>query len=398
VFGFNAPILVDKDNQIVAGHARHEAAKLSALAEVPVIRLDHLTEAQINAYMIADNKLTDRSYWDDDLLASHFKELSALAIDFEIEDTGFEPPEIDLLIHSHDEPDAAEKADEFEFAAGTAVSELGDLWSLDTHRLYCGNSVESSSYRILFGGEKAATAFTDPPYNVKIRGHVSGKGRINHREFPMASGEMSEAEFTDFLTISLSLICGNTVRGALIYTCMDWRHLQEMLAAGRASRCDHINVCVWVKNNGAMGSLYRSRHELVLVFRNGTAGHVNNVQLGRFGRNRTNVWHYAGANSFARKGSRRNLDLHPTAKPIRMVADAILDSSNRDDIVLDPFLGSGTTLLAAERTNRRCYSIEFDPLYVDTAIERWQQMTGRKASNREGETFDSIKTKRRGNE
>jgi len=212
----------------------------------------------------------------------------------------------------------------------------------------------------------------------------------------MASGEMSEGEFTDFLTASLSLMCDNTVPGALMYTCMDWRHMMEVLVAGRASGCDLKNLCIWSKSNAGMGSLYRSKHELIFVFRNGTAAHINNIELGRFGRNRTNVWHYAGVNSFVPKGSKRPIELHPTVKPILMVADAILDSTKRDDIVLDPFLGSGTTLLAAERTNRQCYGIELDPLYVDTAIGRWQQMTGRKAKNQQGETFDSIKAKRRG--
>ena len=253
--------------------------------------------------------------------------------------------------------------------------------------------MDSKSYATLFENETAAAVFTDPPYNVPIDGHVSGNGRMTHREFPMASGEMSEAEFTDFLTTSLSHICAYTAPGALIYGCMDWRHMGEMLAAGRASGCDLRNVCVWVKSNGGLGSLYRSRHELVFVFGNGKEPHLNNVQMGRFGRNRTNVWNYPGVNTFARD----DLDLHPTVKPIQLVADVILDCTKRNDIVLDPFLGSGSTLLAAERANRRGYGIELDPLYVDTAVERWQKMTGQKAHNRFGETYDMIKNRRRDN-
>lgn len=206
---------------------------------------------------------------------------------------------------------------------------------------------------------------------------------------------MSESEFINFLTNSLSHICAYTIAGALIYACMDWRHMVEILAAGRAAGCNLINLCIWVKSNGGLGSLYRSRHELVFLFRNGQEAHLNNIQLGRFGRNRTNVWNYAGANAFARKGSKRVLEFHPTVKPILLIADAILDSTKRGDIVLDPFLGSGTTVLGAERSNRRCYGIELDPLYVDTAIERWQRMTGRKAHSRLGETFDLIKSRRR---
>jgi DNA modification methylase len=392
-FGFTAPIVIDKDRQIVAGHGRYEAAKLLGLTDVPVVFLEHLNPTQATAYMLADNKLTDRSAWDDVKVATRLKELSELALEFDIEATGFEPPEIDFRIQSLDDTDAADKADEFNFASGPAVSTLGDLWFLGSHRLYCGSALENSTYETLFENEKAAAAFTDPPYNVRIDGHVSGNGRITHREFPMAAGEMSDAEFTDFLTASVSLICSHTIPGALIYSCMDWRHMGEMLAAGRASGCDLMSVCVWAKSNGGLGSLYRSQHELVYVFRNGKEPHLNNVQLGRFGRNRSNVWHYAGANTFARKG----LELHPTVKPILLVSDAILDSTKRNDIVLDPFLGSGTTILAAERTNRRCYGIELDPLYVDTAVERWQRMSGRKAHSRLGETYDMIKGRRRAN-
>jgi DNA modification methylase len=207
----------------------------------------------------------------------------------------------------------------------------------------------------------------------------------------MASGEMSDAEFTGFLTKTLSLTRSHTCLGALIYACMDWRHLMEMHSAGRASGCDLVNLCVWAKNNGGMGSLYRSRHELVFVFRNGKEAHLNNVQLGRFGRNRSNVWNYPGVNTFGHG----DLKYHPTVKPIGLVADAILDSTIRNDIVLDPFVGSGTTILAAERTNRRCYAIELDPLYVDTAIERWQRMTGSKAHTSLGETYELLKSRRR---
>lgn len=202
------------------------------------------------------------------------------------------------------------------------------------------------------GLRKAAAVFSDPPYNVKVDGLVCGSGAIKHREFAMASGEMSEDEFTRFLNETLELAGSHAAHGAIVYACMDWRHMGEMLAAGRATGCDLLNVCIWVKSNGGMGSLYRSRHELVFVFRNGKEQHRNNVQLGRFGRNRTNVWNCAGANSFPRKGQGSALDLHPTVKPIAMVSDAILDSTKRNDIVLDPFCGSGTTLLAAERTGR----------------------------------------------
>jgi DNA modification methylase len=393
-FGFNAPILVDRNLQIIAGHGRYEAAKILGLAEVPVIFLDHLTKTQARAYMLADNKLTDRSTWDDPKVAALLKELSGIVLDFDIEAIGFEPPEIDFRIQSLDTPDAVDDADEFNVVAGPAVSIAGDLWQLGPHRLCCENALVPTAYATLMEAEKAAAVFADPPYNVRIDGNVSGHGSITHREFAMGSGEMSDVEFADFLAASQTLICAYCVAGALIYNCMDWRHMGEMLAAGRSSGCELLNLCVWAKNNGRLGSLYRSQHELVFVFRNGSQPHLNNIQFGRFGRNRTNVWNYAKVNSFARKGSKSDLELHPTVKPITLVSDAILDSTKRSDIVLDPFLGSGTTILAAERTGRRCYGIEIDPLYVDTAVDRWQRMTGRQAQNAHGETFAELKARR----
>jgi DNA modification methylase len=385
VFGFNAPILVDKNNKIVAGHGRYEAAMLLGIDKVPVILLDHLTPNQAKAYLLADNKLADRSTWDDNKLAVQLKELSDLVLDFDIEAIGFEPPEIDLRIQSLDS--ALEDADDrFELATGPVVSRTGDLWLLGSHRLYCGDALDATSYDALSNGEKASAAITDAPYNVRINGHVSGNGRATHREFAMASGEMSEAEFSDFLYQTFQHIIAYCRDGALIYSFMDWRHMAEILAAG-AANLDPLNLCVWAKTNGGMGSLYRSRHELVFVFKSGEDPHTNNIQLGRFGRNRSNVWNYPGANSFARNSSKKQLESHPTVKPIALVADAMLDCTKRNDIVIDPYLGSGTTILAAERTGRRCHAIEIDGRYVDTAIRRWEQLTKREAKDIHGKTF-----------
>jgi DNA modification methylase len=393
-FGFNAPVLIDRNRRIVAGHGRIEAAKLNGYTRVPVIILEHLSEAQARAYMLADNQLTDRSSWDDAALALHLKELSELALDFEIEDIGFELPEIDFRIQSLDQAEETDAADEFKLPTGPAISRAGDLWLLGHHRIYCGNALEAEAYDILLGSTKAPAVFADAPYNVRIDGHVCGSGAAKHREFAMASGEMSEEQFTGFLTATLERATSHAVPGAILYMCMDWRHMREMLAAGRAAHCDLINLCVWVKSNGGMGSFYRSQHELVFVFRNGQEPHLNNVQLGSFGRNRANVWNYAGANSFARKGQRRPIELHPTVKPIALVSDAFLDSTKRNDIVLDPYLGSGTAILAAERTGRRGYGIEIDPLYVDTVIGRWENMSGRQARHVSGQTFAEIKAAR----
>jgi len=382
-FDFNVPILVDRYGNVIAGHSRVLACQELGLTEVPTLCLEHLTEAQIRAFMIADNRLTEIASWDDQLLAEQLQELSLLDLDFDIEVTGFEMGEIDLRIASLE--DEAEPGDDPadtlpELPASPPTSKIGDLWLLGRHRVFCGNALKAADYAVLMGKERAVSVFTDPPYNVPIDGHASGLGLIHHRPFPMASGEMDTAEFTAFLRqVCLNLAAFST-EGSLHYICMDWRHLGELLAAGRDAYGDLKNLCVWVKDNGGMGSLYRSQHELVLVFKHGGNRHRNNVQLGQFGRNRSNVWHYPGANSFARFGGEGNLlALHPTVKPVAMVADAILDCSARGDIVLDAFVGSGTTVIAAERTGRRCYGMELDPAYVDTAIRRWQVLTGESA-------------------
>jgi DNA modification methylase len=286
---------------------------------------------------------------------------------------------IDLRIESLSGGDAAEDdpLDQLSPVTGSAVTQPGDLWRLGQHRLLCGSALDAVSYARLLGGEKAALVFTDPPYNVPVNGHVSGKGVIQHREFAMASGEMTQGEFTDFLRQACLQLAAHSVPGSIHYLCMDWRHVGELLMVGQGVYAELLNICVWVKHNGGMGSLYRSQHEFVFVFKNGTVSHCNNVQLGKYGRNRTNVWNYRGANDFGRTTEEGNLlAMHPTVKPLALVADAILDCSRRDELVLDPFLGSGTTLIACERTGRRGRGIELDPLHIDTAIRRWQKYTG----------------------
>jgi DNA modification methylase len=393
-YDFTQPILIDANRQIIAGHGRFEAAKFLGLASVPCICLDGLTETEIKAYLIADNQLASRSSWDDPKLAILLKELSDPDLDFDIESTGFEIPEVDFRIQSLDTSDATDIADEFDTPAGPAVSIAGDLWLLGSHRLYCGNALDPTAYAVLMESERAAAVFTDQPYNLEIDGHVGGNGRIKHREFLNGSGEMSKEEFANFLATSLKLMCDNAAAGAVLYACMDWRHMGEMLAAGSAAGCELLNVCVWIKSNAGMGSFYRSRHEMVFVFRNGKAPHLNNVQLGRFGRNRPNTWFYPGVNSFARKGAENALSWHPTVKPLALVADAVLDCSKRGDIMLDPFAGSGTTILAAERTGRRGFGIEIDAIYVDTAVARWEKMTGQQARTADGVTFAQMKSER----
>ncbi len=369
------------------------------MPEVPTIRLEHLSEAQARAFMIADNRLTEIAAWDERLLAEQLKELSVVELDFEIEATGFDMGEIDLRIQGLDGVTVtnADTAYELPADSGPAATRLGDMWLLGRHRIYCGNALEDVSYATLMAAKRAAVVFTDPPYNVRIQGNVSGLGRVKHGEFPMASGEMSEAEFKSFLEQAFRLMAAHSTEGSIHFACSDWRHVGEYLAAGRAVYGELKNLCVWVKDNAGMGSLYRSQHELVFVFKHGKAPHRNNVQLGRFGRRRSNVWHYPGANSFSRASDEGNLlALHPTVKPVRMVADAILDCSTRGDVVLDPFAGSGTSLIAAERVGRVAFCMELNPRYVDVAVRRWEHYTGERARHAvTGKDFDVIETSTR---
>jgi DNA modification methylase len=292
-----------------------------------------------------------------------------------------------LLVTTPGNPDPADELPaDFDEAP---VSWPGDL---GRHRLLCGNALDHVSYERLMRGTAARLVFTDPPYNVPIDGHVSGKGRVRHREFLMASGQMISTQFTRFLTTALELAIRHSAPGSLHYVCMDWRHQHELLTAALGIYAELKNLCVWVKDNAGMGSLYRSQHELIYVFKNGRTRHRNNVELGQHGRNRSNVWQYPSPNQFGRKGEEGNLAaLHPTVKPVALIADAILDCSARGDVVLDPFLGSGSTLLAAERVGRVCRGIELDPLYVDAAIRRWQRFTGENAINATtGTRFDDL--------
>lgn len=394
-FGFVRPVLIDGDDGIIAGHGSTEAAKLLGMADIPTVRVEHLSPAQVRAYVIADNKLAENAGWDRGLLALELKELS-FELDFDATLTGFETAEIDLLIGEldDDQPDAADTVPEVDRNT-PAVTRPGDLWQLGDHFLFCGDSTKAESYTALLQGASAQMVFTDPPYNVPIAGHVSGLGKNQHREFAMASGEMSPAEFTAFLREIFGHLSAFSSDGSMHFVCMDWRHMGEVLAATHDAYSELKNLCVWAKTNAGMGSLYRSQHELVFVFKRGAAPHINNVELGRFGRNRTNVWNYAGVNTFSKERD-AELAIHPTVKPVALVADAILDCSRRGGIVLDAFSGSGTTLIAAEKTGRHGYGIEIDPHYADTIIHRFNDAYGIQAIHTEsGDTFDALASKRR---
>jgi DNA modification methylase len=394
-FGVTTPILIDRNRVVVAGHARLEALKLLGRERIHIISLENLTQAQVRAYRLADNKLSENATWDVQLLGVELRELAELDIDGEFSIPGFETGAVDFLIQNLDQG-SSDESDEIPEINETAspVTQEEDLWILGKHRIYCGDARRPRSFERLMQTHKAKMIFTDPPYNVEINGNVSGLGRIKHKEFAMASGEMSARQFTGFLETIFRRLVANSEDGSIHQCFMDWRHMREILAAGLRVYGELKNVCVWVKNNGGMGSLYRSRHELIFVFKNGTASHINNVELGKHGRNRTNVWCYPGVNTM-RTGRLEDLAMHPTVKPVALVADAIMDTSRRGDIVLDCFGGSGTTLIAAEKTARRAYLLEIEPMYVDVTIERYQKLTGKSGIHEaSGRTFGKLKAER----
>ena len=391
-FGFVVPLVVDEIDTILLGHGRHAAAIDLDLEVVPVIVLEGLSEAKKRALLLADNKITENAGWDRKRLSIELPELTELLIEegLDISITGFEPVEIDQIAIDFEE-ETSDPADtiENEWLAATVVSKAGDIWELGEHRLSCGDARNAGDIDHLMSGKRAAMAFLDPPYNVRVKS-VVGRGRIKHPEFAMASGEMSPSEFKAFLEETLGNVADVSRDGAVHYVCMDWRHVAELIEAGREVYGEMLNLAVWIKSNAGQGSFLRSRHELIGIFRVGDGKHLNNIELGRHGRSRSNVWHYAGVNTF-RAGRMDELAAHPTVKPTGMVMDALKDCTRRGDIVLDTFAGAGTTILAAERVGRRAYSLELEPKYVDVAIRRWQAFTRRDAVHADtGQTFEDV--------
>jgi DNA modification methylase len=396
-FGFTNPILISDDNEIIAGYGRFLAANKLEMQSVPTLRLSYLDASQRRAYVIADNKLGLNAEWDQSVLAIELQAL--IDIDFDIGIVGFSLAEIDLLLDQVQEASpTAERGPENDIPSlndlASAVTQPGDLWQLGRHRLLCEDARLADSFNRLLQGASADLVFADPPYNVPIDGHVCGLGRIRHREFAMGVGEMSAAKFTAFLHQTLGHAAASCRNGAIAFVCIDWRHISELLAAGHKVFAELKNLCVWNKTNGGMGSFYRSKHELVFVFKVGDAPHTNTFGLGDTGRYRTNVWDYAGVNSL-RSGRTEELAMHPTVKPVALVADAIKDCSRRGAIVLDPFAGSGTTLIAAEKTGRRARVIEFDPAYCDRIVQRFQQVTGQAATlEATNQSFEEVAAER----
>lgn len=371
-FGFTNPVLIDAANTILAGHGRVDAAKLIGMGHVPCVRLEHMTPAQKRAYVLADNKLALNAGWDDELLAEELQALMGVEdLGFDIGVTGFDLGEIDTLITGLGVEDPGDPEDDVLPVEAPRRVHPGDVWRLGRHRLVCGDALDPAVVATLMQGEAARMVFSDPPYNVKIDGHVGGSGKIKHREFAMASGEMSDVEFIGFLATAFRNLADVSMDGSIHYLCMDWRHMTEMLAAGQGVYDELKNLIVWVKDNGGMGTFYRSRHELIFAFKKGSAPHVNTFELGQHGRYRTNVWQYRGVNTM-RAGRMEELALHPTVKPVQMIADAIRDVSGRGEVVLDIFGGSGSTLIAAEKTGRKGYLVELDPIYCDRILARWE--------------------------
>ncbi len=389
-FGFVLPVLADDQNELIAGEGRWQAAKALGLATLPVLRVRHLTRAQRRAYLIADNRIAELAEWDPQLLTMELKELMIEAPDLDLTVTGFEVAEIDRMVLGDEasaDEDAADQVPPLQ--ADQVVSRQGDLWLLDEHRLLIGDARDARCYDQLLDGQRADAGFSDPPYNVRIPGHARRGGSRGHKNFPMACGELSEAEFIAFLKAAFERTASASRPGAVHYVCIDWRHLFEALCAGREVYDALLNLCVWDKETGGMGSFYRSQHELVLVWRRGGGRHSNNVALGKFGRNRTNIWRHPGANSFGNQRADM-LSLHPTVKPTALVAGAILDSTGPGDLVLDPFLGSGTTIIAAQKTGRRAAGLELDPAYGDVIIRRFERFSGISAKHaHSGRSFEA---------
>ena len=379
-FGFVRPVLIDRDNMIIAGHARLAAARSLAMTSVPAIRIAHLSPAEQRALMLADNKISDMSSFNQELLIENFRLLQVEDISLNLEVTGFAMGEIDVLL---DQPTTTTKSDPddevVEPAPTPPVNRVGDFWQLGRHRLACGSALEPAVWDGLMRGEKAVMSISDVPYNCKIAGHVSGLGKIKHADFVQASGELDRDQFTAFLQQAFTELARNSVSGSLHYTFIDWRGLGQMQAAGEAAFTELKNVIVWDKGAGSMGSLYRSAHEFIFLWKAGRGKHQNHVLLGKFGRKRTNIFRYPGVRSFRHSDEGDLLALHSTPKPVRLVADAMLDVTRRGDLVLDAFLGSGTAIIAAERVGRRCYGCELDPKYADTIIARYERHSGEPA-------------------
>lgn len=392
--GFGSPVVVDENMTILAGHARVKVAKELSMGLVPVYQIFGLTETRKRAYLLADNRVAEDAGWDRSILASEFPELTPLLEeeDLDLTVTGFDMAEIDRINDDLSDEEPEEQVD-LTLLDEATVCRMGDQLILGDHRVVVADALDRASFGWLMRGQRAAASFLDAPYNIKAQ-LIGGRGQAQHGDFAMGSGEMSDQAFTEFLTITHRNVAACCADGAIVYSCMDWRQIEKLIAAGGRAFERLLNIVVWVKTNAGQGSFYRSQHELIAVFQVGQRQHFNNVQQGRFGRNRSNVWTYPGANTF-RRGRLEDLADHPTVKNTEMVADALKDCTRLGDVVLDCFGGSGTTLMAAEKVGRRARLIEISPQYADVIVRRWQSITKGDAVHREtGLTFEELRRAR----
>jgi len=389
VFGQVTPILVSPDWEIIDHELVWQALKEIGATQVDVIVVADKSPSELKALRLVLNRTALDARWDEQNLRSILEQL--VEVDFDLDLTGFDTPEIDHYLNL-DAPQAnvEENGSDIPLVEATAISTSGMIWALGDHRVGCGSATNLAFVSRLLNGKTANVCFVDPPYNIPVDGFITGKGRHRHREFVQGAGELSTDEYFTLLRDSLLVLKECCVPTALVYACIDWRHVMEMTVAGRACDMPLYTICVWTKTNGGMGGIYRNAHELVCVFRAGTETPLDNVELGRHGRNRTNVWSYPGMSSFGKERDQL-LGSHPTVKPVAMIADVFRDVTRRGDIVLDTFLGSGSTLMAAQETGRICCGVELDPLYVDVTIRRWQNATGRDAVLVDtGEAFNDV--------
>lgn len=385
-FGQIVPIIVDQDLTIIDGHAIWEALKALGHDEVSVVIVHGRTDPELRALRLALNRLALDAGWDTGKLRRELQSLIEVSYDLDL--TGFDAVEIDHLLDVDCGGDTIEDADAVAQPCGVAVSRRGDIWACGPHRVGCGDALDLGFVQELLAGSRPAMSFIDAPYNVPVHGFVSGNGATQHREFLQGCGEMSEAQFVTFLCEALTVLKSVLADGALIYACMDWRHIFELLTAIRQASLELVSICVWAKTTPGLGLFYRSQHELVTVVKSGEGSVRNNMNLGKQRRNRSNLWTYRGMNVF---GDDRDelVKVHPTVKPLALIADAIRDVTKRGDAVIDVFLGSGSTVMAAEETGRLAYGIDIDPLYIDVAVRRWQQQTKSDAVHRmSGEMFE----------
>jgi DNA modification methylase len=385
------PMLVDNSYTIIHGLEFFEARKKLGLKTAKVIRLSSLSETDRRVLTLGLQRLPELSSFDDAALSAEMRELQALKLDLDLGHlTGFSVGELDHILYDDTSADAADEGDLIPHLPLTPTTRLGDVWRLGSHLIVCGSVLDASSIAHFDRKQKAAMLLTDPPYGIKIQGNVSRK----HPDFKMGAGEQTPEEYTQFLRGFLINLIPILKDGALLFIFMDRRHLFELQTAAQAAGLTLFDLAIWNKITGGMGSFYRSQHEPCMIFKKGKAPHINNIELGKHGRYRTNVWDHPGRAGFG-KGRTEDLAAHPTVKPVALLAEAIKDCTNPRDIIIDAFLGSGSTILAAERCNRVVYGVEIDPTYVDVAITRWQTFTGLKAVLEEtGQTFLEVQSHR----